>query len=205
MCTGSRALALSTALVGVIQSAISLAIGILAVALYKCKITPKAPEDFNSIVPVLPTIPPGITYAPDWNINFSVENITEFFKSNTLAYLTSPIYLQYFHSQQNCETENNSYWRNVTDLSMSDLTKSSSLNGFMTGYVIENALWLGCSLLLCIGAVCNNKWIYNVYNSTHIGVIFYDIVLVVIFGLDFKNYSVTLLIKTLLPSSQSQS
>ena len=55
------------------------------------------------------------------------------------------------------------------------------------------------------GAVCNNKWIYNVYNSTHIGVIFYDIVLVVIFGLDFKNYAVTLLIKTLLPPSQSQS
>lgn len=90
------------------------------------------------------------------------------------------------------------------------VTKSYQVNGMFIGYIIENSLWLVCSLLLLfgiikfflfsylinlntsisLGSIIKSKWLYVTYQTTTFTVMAYDIILVVLFSLDFKSYKV---------------
>ncbi|XP_057378104.1 uncharacterized protein LOC130700112 [Daphnia carinata] len=142
-----------------LQTALCVCFGVIAMLMYDCKLTPTPIQMSDS------------TQIPSPLVTFS-----------------NSFYLQYFHSRNNCIARNDEYWKTINDTQTGVVTKSYQVHGMFIGYLVENSLWFICSILLFFGGLIQSKWIYVTYASTQFTVILYDVILIVIFALDFKSY-----------------
>ncbi|XP_045036446.1 serine/arginine repetitive matrix protein 1 isoform X1 [Daphnia magna] len=153
-----RNITLVAAVNSLLQTGLCVCFGVVAMLMYDCKLTPT----------------PIQTSDPN--------------NPSPLVAFTNSFYLQYFHSRNNCIARNDEYWKNINDTQTGVVTKSNQVHGMFIGYIVENGLWFICSILLFFGGLLRTKWIYVTYASTQFTVILYDVILIVIFALDFKSY-----------------
>ncbi|EFX86060.1 hypothetical protein DAPPUDRAFT_309040 [Daphnia pulex] len=154
-----RDITFAAAVNSLIQTALCISFGVVAMLMYDCKLTP---------TPIQISDPSQIP--------------------SPLVAFTNSFYLQYFHFRNSCIARNEPYWKDINDTQTGVVTKSSQVHGMFIGYLVENGLWFLCSVLLFFGCVLKSKWIYVTYASTQFTVILYDVILIVLFALDFKSY-----------------
>ncbi|XP_046455832.1 uncharacterized protein LOC124203199 isoform X2 [Daphnia pulex] len=154
-----RDITFAAAVNSLLQTALCISFGVVAMLMYDCKLTPTPIQNSD------PTQIPS-----------------------PLVAFTNSFYLQYFHFRNSCIARNEPYWKDINDTQTGVVTKSSQVHGMFIGYLVENSLWFLCSVLLFFGCVLKSRWIYVTYASTQFTVILYDVILIVLFALDFKSY-----------------